>query len=155
MPKQSVVRHVIGSCLALALLVGPGGVSAVRAQVPEPAPRAAPAPSPTPLATSGPCVQIPCATMGTDSVWCWCPDQELQLTPGLVETDWRFRYEIAVVNTLPVEVVLVDATGAVAAVVPAGATARLAIPGPGQYAYTLASPQVVSPPALTVVGLRG
>jgi hypothetical protein len=141
LPKQSVFRHAVGGCLALALVI------LTSAPVAHAHAQQAPGPDI--------CQQIPCATIGTDSIWCWCPDQQLVLSPGRVETDGRFGYAVLVVNALPVEVDLVDASGALVAAIPSGETGRLAVPGPGRYAYTVAEPKVVSPPVLTVVGRQG
>jgi len=152
LPKQSVFRHALGGCLALALVILTSAPAA-HAHAQE---ASGPAPSPTPVpTTSDICQRIPCATIGTDSIWCWCPDQQLVLSPGRVETDGRFGYAVLVVNALPVEVDLVDASGAPVAAIPSGETGRLAVPGPGRYAYTVAEPKVVSPPVLTVVGRPG
>ena len=74
--------------------------------------------------------------------------------PGNVETNPRVGFQVGVVNTLPVEVDLVDQTGALAAAIPPGATGQLAVPGPGQFAYTVVSPQLISPPTLTVTALQ-
>jgi hypothetical protein len=54
LPKQSVVRRVLGGCLALALLVGLGGVSVARAQALDAVTHATSATAP-------------------QSTWCWCP----------------------------------------------------------------------------------
>jgi len=142
LPKQSVFRHAVGLALALVVLTT-APVAHAHAQE---------APGPT---TSDVCQRIPCATIGTDSIWCWCPDQQLVFTPSQVETDGRFGYAMAVDNRLPVEVDLVDTSGALLATIPSGETGRLAVPGPGRFDYTVAEPKVVSPPVLTVVGRRG
>jgi hypothetical protein len=136
LPKQSVVRRVVGCGLALGLVVWVGGTPVADAQEPQ-----------------GPCAQIPCASLTTDSTWCWCPDQRLSFSTDPVATDPRAGYEVGVDNRLPIEVDLVDQSGAVAATIPPGATGRLAVPGPGQHAYTVTAPRVLNPPVLTVVGL--
>jgi hypothetical protein len=141
LPKLSIVRHVLGICLVLALLAAPGSVSVAHAQAPGAVPRA-------PL---GPCGPIPCAEVYYLANWCWCPEQVVLFDPGEVETGPRFGFQVGVVNNLPVEVDLVDQTGALAAEIPPGAMGQLNVRGPGKYAYTVVSPQLISPPTLTVV----
>jgi hypothetical protein len=143
-PKLSIVRHVLGICLVLALLAAPGSVSVAHAQAPGPVPRG-------PL---GPCGPIPCVEVDYLANWCWCPEQVVLFDPGDVQTSARFGFQVGVVNNLPVEVDLVDQTGALAAEIPPGATGQLAVPGPGKFAYTVVAPQLISPPTLTVVGLQ-